>query len=172
MDSLDFLILILNLCTLWINLDLRIFIKSNGVYSSLFWINVGISRPSRRMWWLLLTLKYKDNNRQIGKAELSCMLLRFLMIDKPNNVSDKMTSGFGWNHQIFGRHLPRLHSISSTQATPVWANSHVPFISFWCFQVEYYIYKKPFVPFFRCAGPDVSKTWWSHGSLLFPLWRL
>jgi hypothetical protein len=22
---------------------------------------VGISRPSRRTWWLLLTLKYKDN---------------------------------------------------------------------------------------------------------------
>jgi hypothetical protein len=61
MDSLDFLIVILNLCILWINLDLQIFIKSNGVYSSLFWINVGISRPSRRTWWLLLTLKYKDN---------------------------------------------------------------------------------------------------------------
>jgi hypothetical protein len=61
MNSLDFLILILNLCILWINLDLQIFIKSNSVYSSLFWINVGISRPSRRMWWLLLTLKYKDN---------------------------------------------------------------------------------------------------------------
>jgi hypothetical protein len=61
MDSLDFLILILNSCILWINLDFQIFIKSNGVYSSLFWINVGISRPSRRTWWLLLTLKYKDN---------------------------------------------------------------------------------------------------------------
>jgi hypothetical protein len=35
-DSLDFLILIPNLCILWINLDLQIFIKSNGVYSSLF----------------------------------------------------------------------------------------------------------------------------------------
>jgi hypothetical protein len=33
-DSLDFLILIPNLCILWINLDLQIFIKSNGVYSS------------------------------------------------------------------------------------------------------------------------------------------
>jgi hypothetical protein len=44
-----------------INLELQIFIKSNGVYSSLFWINVRISRPSRRTWWLLLTLKYKDN---------------------------------------------------------------------------------------------------------------
>jgi hypothetical protein len=44
-----------------INLDLHIFVKSNGVYSCLFWINVGISRPSRRTWWLLLTLKYKDN---------------------------------------------------------------------------------------------------------------
>jgi hypothetical protein len=38
MDSLDFLILILNLCILWINLDLQIFMKSNGVYSSLFWL--------------------------------------------------------------------------------------------------------------------------------------
>jgi hypothetical protein len=63
MDSLDFLILIMNLCILWINLDRQIFIKSNGVCSSLFWINVGIYRPSQRMWWLLLTLKYKDNNR-------------------------------------------------------------------------------------------------------------
>jgi hypothetical protein len=36
MDSLDFLILIPNLCILWINLDLQIFIKSNSVYSSLF----------------------------------------------------------------------------------------------------------------------------------------
>jgi hypothetical protein len=44
MDSLDFLILILNLCILSINLDLQIFIKSNGVYSS-FLINVRISRP-------------------------------------------------------------------------------------------------------------------------------
>jgi hypothetical protein len=61
MDSLDFLIVIPNLCILWINLDLQIFIKSNSVYSSLVWINVGISRPSRRTWWLLLTLKYKDN---------------------------------------------------------------------------------------------------------------
>jgi hypothetical protein len=60
-DSLDFLILIPNLCILWINLDLQIFIKSNGVYSSLFLINVGISRPSRETWWLLLTLKYKYN---------------------------------------------------------------------------------------------------------------
>jgi hypothetical protein len=40
MDSLDFLILIQNSYILWINLDLQIFIKSNGVYSSLFWINV------------------------------------------------------------------------------------------------------------------------------------
>jgi hypothetical protein len=55
---LDFVILIPNLCILWINLDLQIFIKFNGVYSSLFWINMGISRPSRRTWWLLLTLKY------------------------------------------------------------------------------------------------------------------
>jgi hypothetical protein len=61
MDSLDFLILIPNLYILWINLDLQIFIKSNDVYSSLFWINVRISRPSRRTWWLLLILKYKDN---------------------------------------------------------------------------------------------------------------
>jgi hypothetical protein len=38
MDSLDVLILILNLCILWINLDLQIFIKSNGVYTSLFWL--------------------------------------------------------------------------------------------------------------------------------------
>jgi hypothetical protein len=53
MDYLDFLILILNLCNLWINLDLQIFIKSNGVYSALFWINVRISRPSPRTWWLL-----------------------------------------------------------------------------------------------------------------------
>jgi hypothetical protein len=45
-DLPDFLILILNLCILWINLDLHIFIKSNGVYSSLFWINVGLCRPS------------------------------------------------------------------------------------------------------------------------------
>jgi hypothetical protein len=62
MDSLDFLILILNLCILRINLDLQIFIKSNCVYSSPFLINVGISRPSRpsrRTWWLVLTLKYK-----------------------------------------------------------------------------------------------------------------
>jgi hypothetical protein len=61
MDSFDFLILIPNSYILWINLDLQIFIKSNSVYSSLFWVNVGISRPSRRTWWLLLTLKYKDN---------------------------------------------------------------------------------------------------------------
>jgi hypothetical protein len=70
MDSLDFLILILNLCILWINLDIQIFIKSNGVYSSLFWINVRISRPSRETWWLLLTLKYKDNNR-FGRPQLT-----------------------------------------------------------------------------------------------------
>jgi hypothetical protein len=63
-NSLDFLILIPNLSIFCINIDLQIFIKSNGVYPSLFWINVGISRPSRRTWWLLLTLiKYKDNNR-------------------------------------------------------------------------------------------------------------
>jgi hypothetical protein len=37
-DSLDFLILIPNLCIIWINLDIQIFIKSNGVYSFLFWI--------------------------------------------------------------------------------------------------------------------------------------
>jgi hypothetical protein len=61
MDSLNFLILIPSLCILWINLDLQIFIKSNGVYSS-FFINVGISRPSQRTWWLLLTLKYKDKD--------------------------------------------------------------------------------------------------------------
>jgi hypothetical protein len=36
MDSLDFLMLILNLCIFWINLDLQIFVKSNGVYSSIF----------------------------------------------------------------------------------------------------------------------------------------
>jgi hypothetical protein len=36
MDSLDFLILIPNLCILWINLDLQIFIKSNGVYLLFF----------------------------------------------------------------------------------------------------------------------------------------
>jgi hypothetical protein len=36
MDSLDFVILILNLFILWINLDLQIFIKSNGVYFSFF----------------------------------------------------------------------------------------------------------------------------------------
>jgi hypothetical protein len=36
MESLDFLILIPNLCIFWINLDIQIFIKSNGVYSSLF----------------------------------------------------------------------------------------------------------------------------------------
>jgi hypothetical protein len=45
MNSLDFLILILNLCILWINLDLQIFIKSTGVYSSLFWINVEFLDP-------------------------------------------------------------------------------------------------------------------------------
>jgi hypothetical protein len=61
MNSLDFLILIPNLCIFWIDLELQIFIKSNGVYSSLFWINVGISRLSRRTWWRILTLKYKDN---------------------------------------------------------------------------------------------------------------
>jgi hypothetical protein len=55
-----------------INLDLRIFIKSNGVYSSLFWINVGISRPSRRTWWLLLTLKYKDNRYVVLAIIISC----------------------------------------------------------------------------------------------------
>jgi hypothetical protein len=49
-DSLNFLILVPNLCILWINLDLQIFIKSNDVYSSLFWINLGISRPSWRTW--------------------------------------------------------------------------------------------------------------------------
>jgi hypothetical protein len=37
-NSLDFLILIPNLCILWINLDLQIFLKSNSLYSSLFWI--------------------------------------------------------------------------------------------------------------------------------------
>jgi hypothetical protein len=42
---LNFLILILNLCILWINLDLQIFIKSNGVYSCFFWINVGFLDP-------------------------------------------------------------------------------------------------------------------------------
>jgi hypothetical protein len=47
MDSLDLLILIPNLCIIWISLDLQIFIKSNSLYSSPFWINVGISRPSR-----------------------------------------------------------------------------------------------------------------------------
>jgi hypothetical protein len=47
MDSLDFLIVIPNLCILWINLDRQIFIKSNSAYSSLFWINMRISRPSR-----------------------------------------------------------------------------------------------------------------------------
>jgi hypothetical protein len=72
-DSLDFLILILNLCIFSINLELQILIKSHGVYSSLFWINVGISRPSRRMWWLLLTLKYKDN-RYIFKNKGSITL--------------------------------------------------------------------------------------------------
>jgi hypothetical protein len=36
MYSLDFLILIPNLCIIWINLDFHIFIKSNSVYSSLF----------------------------------------------------------------------------------------------------------------------------------------
>jgi hypothetical protein len=34
-DSLDFLILIPNLCILWINIDLQIFIKYDGVYYSL-----------------------------------------------------------------------------------------------------------------------------------------
>jgi hypothetical protein len=34
----------------WSNLYLHIFIKSNGVYSSLFLINVGISSPSRQTW--------------------------------------------------------------------------------------------------------------------------
>jgi hypothetical protein len=63
MDSLNLVILIPKFCIFLINLDLQIVIKSNGVYSSLFWINVEISRPSRRMWWLLLTLKYKDNRR-------------------------------------------------------------------------------------------------------------
>jgi hypothetical protein len=58
MDSLDFLILILNLCIICINLDLQIFIKSNSVYFSIFLmnfytlfyflINVRISIPSRR----------------------------------------------------------------------------------------------------------------------------
>jgi hypothetical protein len=38
MDSLDFLILIPNLCILWINIDLQIFIKSNSVYILLFFI--------------------------------------------------------------------------------------------------------------------------------------
>jgi hypothetical protein len=32
---LDFLILIPNLCILWINIDLQIFIKYDGVYYSL-----------------------------------------------------------------------------------------------------------------------------------------
>jgi hypothetical protein len=50
MDSSDFLILISNLGIFFINLDLQIFLESNGVYSSLFRINVGISRPSRRTW--------------------------------------------------------------------------------------------------------------------------
>jgi hypothetical protein len=55
MNSLDFLIFIMNLCILWINLDLRIFIKVNGVYFS-FSINVRIFNPSQRTWCLLLTL--------------------------------------------------------------------------------------------------------------------
>jgi hypothetical protein len=72
MDSLHFLILILNLCIIncicikyglfeftyfnsefiyfLINVDLQIFIKSNGVYSSIFWINVRILGPSQRTW--------------------------------------------------------------------------------------------------------------------------
>jgi hypothetical protein len=36
MDSLDFLIVIPNLCIIWINLDIQIFIKFNGVYPYLF----------------------------------------------------------------------------------------------------------------------------------------
>jgi hypothetical protein len=36
MDSLDFLILSPNLCIFLINIDLQIFIKSNGIYPSLF----------------------------------------------------------------------------------------------------------------------------------------
>jgi hypothetical protein len=36
MDSLDFLIVIPNLCILWVSLDLQIFIKSDGICSSLF----------------------------------------------------------------------------------------------------------------------------------------
>jgi hypothetical protein len=38
--SLNLLILIPNLCILWINLDLRILIKSNSVYSSLYLLNI------------------------------------------------------------------------------------------------------------------------------------
>jgi hypothetical protein len=38
MEYLDVLILIPNLYILWINIDLQIFIKSYGVYSSLFWL--------------------------------------------------------------------------------------------------------------------------------------
>jgi hypothetical protein len=71
-NSLDFLILISNLCIPWINLDIQIFIKSNGVYSSLFWINVGIYRPSRRTWLLLLTLKCKDNRRYLPLLSKQC----------------------------------------------------------------------------------------------------
>jgi hypothetical protein len=49
MDSLDFLILIPNLCILWINP------RPSDLYKIqqcilLFWINVGISRPFRRTW--------------------------------------------------------------------------------------------------------------------------
>jgi hypothetical protein len=57
------LIVFVLIWTLWISLfvlfrlilDIQIFIESNGVYSSLFCINVEISRPSPRTWWLLLT---------------------------------------------------------------------------------------------------------------------
>ena len=70
------------------------------------------------------------------------------------------TSGFGWNHPNFRASLatrPRLHSISWMQlATPVWAYAPCPFhlpLVFPCWALHN---KINFIPFFGCAGPDVS----------------
>ena len=51
-------ILIKLVWTLFVTLDRRIFIKSDGSNPSLFQINVRISTPSQRTWWFLLTLPY------------------------------------------------------------------------------------------------------------------
>jgi len=75
------------------------------------------------------------------------------------------TSGFGLNHPNSRASLamPALHFVWMQLATPVWACAPYRFHLFWCFHVEYYTHTHThththtnFIPFFRCAGPDVS----------------